>query len=96
MRYAAGSSRLRFDAQRVRDGVAADQSQESLDDQLKDMYVLATRFGLYDAADWLKELLGHRERYARDYGEQLPREEITRRVNSLLDPDFPDEAGRLS
>jgi hypothetical protein len=33
---------------------------------------LATRFGLYDAADWLKELIGHRDRYHTDYGEDPP------------------------
>jgi hypothetical protein len=71
MRYesGSGSAQLRDDAVRVSQGVAANQSQESLDDQLKDMHVLATRFGLYDAADWLKDLLGHRERFQRDYGE---------------------------
>ena len=63
--------RLRDDAQRVSYGVAANQSQEVLDEQLKDMHVLATRFGLYDAADWLQELLDYRERYAQDYGELL-------------------------
>lgn len=71
MRYSNGE-RLRNDARRVSNGVAADQSQENMDDQLKDLHVLATRFGLYDAADWLKELLGHRERYQRDYGEVGP------------------------
>ncbi len=68
MRYAEGH-RLRFDAKRVAGGVAADQSQESFDEQIKDMHVLATRFGLYDAADWLKELSGHRARFYTDYGE---------------------------
>ncbi len=48
------------------------QSQESLSEQIKDAQVLATRFGLYDAADWLKELIGHRERYHGDYGEEPP------------------------
>lgn len=71
MRYAEGH-RLRFDAKRVSDGVAADQSQESLSEQIRDMQVLATRFGLYDAADWLKELIGHRDRYQADYGEEPP------------------------
>jgi hypothetical protein len=71
MRYDEGA-RLRIDAAQVSHGVAANQSQEGLDDQLKDLLVLATRFGLYDAADWLKELLGHRDRYALDYGEPLP------------------------
>jgi CRISPR/Cas system-associated protein Csm6 len=71
MRYesGSGSAQLMDDAVRVSKGVAANQSQESLDDQLKDMLVLATRFGLYDAADWLKDLLGHRERFQQDYGE---------------------------
>ena len=68
MRYNDGS-RLRDDAQRVSNGVAANQSQEGLDEQLKDLHVLATRFGLYDAADWVKDLLGHRDRYVEDYGE---------------------------
>lgn len=68
MKYNEGS-RLRDDAKRVAHGVAANQSQESLDDQLKDVLVLATRFGLYDAADWLKDLVGHRDRYVEDYGE---------------------------
>jgi hypothetical protein len=68
MRYNDGK-RLRVDAERVSHGVAANQSQESLDEQLKDMHVLATRFGLYDGADWLKDLVGHRERYQIDFGE---------------------------
>ena len=63
MRYGTGY-RLRFDARRVSHGVAADQSQESLDDQIKDLVVLANRFGLYDAHDWLEELCVHRERWA--------------------------------
>jgi hypothetical protein len=71
MRYAEGH-RLRFDAKRVSDGVAAEQSQEALSEQIKDAQVLATRFGLYDAADWLKELIGHREQYTADYGEEPP------------------------
>jgi hypothetical protein len=95
MRYDKGS-RLRDDAERVSNGAAANQSQESLDDQLKDLHVLARRFGLYDAADWLHKDLEHRERYHCDFGEPLGREEITRRVNKSLDPTFPDEAGRLS
>lgn len=70
MRYNSGL-RLRADASRVSEGVAANQSQESLNDQLKDMHVLATRFGLYDAADWLKASALHRERYQRDYGVSL-------------------------
>lgn len=78
MRYNEGS-RLRSDAERVSNGVAANQSQESLDDQLQDLRVLATRFGLYDAADWLKELIGHRERYGRDYGQRAE-------IDELLDP----------
>lgn len=68
MRYAEGH-RLRFDAKRVAGGVAANQSQESLSEQIKDAQVLATRFGLYDAADWLDELIEHRERYTADYGD---------------------------
>jgi hypothetical protein len=81
MRYrmAQGSVRLRADADRVSRGIAANQSQESLDDQLKDMHVLATRFGLYDAGDWLKELLGHRDRFQRDYGQRAE-------IDELLDP----------
>lgn len=71
MRYGEGH-RLRFDARRVAGGVAADQSQESLSEQIKDAHVLATRFGLYDAADWLKDLIGHRDRYHTDYGEDPP------------------------
>lgn len=71
MRYAEGH-RLRFDAKRVAGGVVADQSQESLHEQIKDVHILATRFGLYDAADWLKDLIGHRERYTSDYGEVPP------------------------
>jgi len=71
MRYAEGH-RLRFDAQRVAGGVAPNQSQESLSEQIKDAQALATRFGLYDAADWLKELIGHRDRYTSDYGEAPP------------------------
>jgi len=61
---------LRFDARRVSNGLACPQRQDSLDDQIKDLRVLATRFGLYDAGDWLAELIGHRERYYRDYGER--------------------------
>lgn len=97
MRY-KGGYRLRLDAERVSNGVAANQSQESLDEQLKDLHVLATRFGLYDAADWVRNYLDLRKRYLADYGEplELDREEITRRVNKALDPTFPDGAGRLS
>lgn len=61
---------LRQDAERVSNGVAANRSQESLDDQLKDAHILVTRFALYDAADQLKDLIGHRERYQADYGEE--------------------------
>lgn len=68
MRYDDGHC-LRLDAEGIGNGVAANQSQESLDDQLRDLHVLATRLGLYDAADWLKDLLDHRERYERDFGE---------------------------
>lgn len=68
MRYNEGA-RLRIDAAHVSHGVAANQSKEGLDDQLKDVLVLATRFGLYDAADWLKDLVGHRDRYVEDFGE---------------------------
>jgi uncharacterized protein (DUF934 family) len=56
---------LRSHADRVSQGVAATQSQEGLDDQLKDLHILAVRFGLYDAADWLKDLVG----YIEDHGE---------------------------
>lgn len=71
MRYAEGH-RLQFDAKRVSNGGYAEQSQASLSEQIKDAQVLATRFGLYDAADWLKELIGHRDRYHADYGEEPP------------------------
>jgi hypothetical protein len=81
MRYDTGL-RLREDANRVSKGVAADQSQESLDAQLKDMHVLATRFGLYDAADWLKEHVDYRESFQADYGKLPQRAEI----DELLDP----------
>lgn len=70
MKY-KGKHRLRLDAERVSNGVAANQSQESLDEQLKDLDVLARRFGLYDAADWLYDLIAHRERYYQDFGEPL-------------------------
>ena len=30
------------------------QRQDALNDQLKDLYVAAIRFGMYDAADWMK------------------------------------------
>jgi hypothetical protein len=84
MRYesGSGSSDLMLDAERVSHGIAANQSQESLDDQLKDLHVLATRFGLYDAADWLRELVDHRERFQADYG-KLPQR---REIDELLDP----------
>lgn len=73
MRYGYDNRhQLRADARRVSNGIAADQSHEGLDDQLQDLHVLATRFGLYDAADWLKNLIGHRERYHVDYGEEPP------------------------
>lgn len=45
------------------------QRQDSLDDQIDDLCMVAVQLGMFDAADWLKELLGHRERYQRDYGE---------------------------
>jgi len=67
MRYNKGES-LRWDAERVIRGVAANQSQESLDDQLKDLIVLAIRFGLYDAGEWLKDLMSHHEQVERDFG----------------------------
>ena len=57
MRYAGdivSGMRLRTHARRVADAHLAPQSQESLDDQLKDLAVLANRFGLYDAHDWLE------------------------------------------
>lgn len=95
MRYNEGS-RLRSDAERVSNGVAANQSRESLDDQLQDLRVLAVRFGLYDAGDWLKDLIGHRDRFQRDYGQLPSSAEITSKVNHMLDPTFPHEAGRLS
>lgn len=65
------------DAERVSNGVAANQSQESLDEQLKDLQVLATRFGLYDAADYLLERMGYRTRYEHDFGEVLSHEDIS-------------------
>ena len=71
-----GSFQLKLDAERVSNGVAANQSQESLDDQLKDLHVLATRFGLYDAADWLKGEAHHRDRFHQDYGNPLSHEDI--------------------
>jgi hypothetical protein len=73
MRYrskeSGGGICLQIDADRVSRGVAANQSQESLDNQLRDLHVLATRFGLYDAADWLRATLEHRQQYERDFGE---------------------------
>jgi hypothetical protein len=95
MRYNEGS-RLRLDAERVSNGVAANQSQESLGEQLKDLHALANRFGLYGAADWLDNLITYQERFQRDYGQLTWREEITSYVNDMLDSTFPDEAGRLS
>ena len=72
MRYAE-SHRLRFDAKRVADGGAALwRGRESLDEQIQDTIILANRFGLYDAADWIKELVAHRKRYQADYGEEPP------------------------
>jgi uncharacterized protein (DUF934 family) len=67
MRYNK-SERLRWHADRVSNGVAASQSQESLDEQLKDLHVLAIRFGLYDAGEWLKASLEYIEQYKHDYG----------------------------
>lgn len=29
------------------------QRQDSLSDQLRDLHMLAARYGMYDAADWL-------------------------------------------
>lgn len=95
MRY-NNSETLRDHADRVSNGVAANQSQESLDDQLKDLHVLATRFGLYDAADWLKDLVSYHERFRRDYGQLPSQAEIISKVNHMLDPTFPDGAGILS
>jgi len=68
MRYNHHST-LRIDARRITLGTAANQSQESLDEQLKDLHVLASRFGLYDAADWLKEMIDRRQHCERDFGE---------------------------
>ena len=45
---------LRDDARSVSKGVFIPQSQESLEDQLRDLRDLANHFGLYDAADYLR------------------------------------------
>jgi hypothetical protein len=34
------------------------QRQDSVNDQLNDLRVIATKFGFYDAADFLKSLVG--------------------------------------
>jgi lysozyme family protein len=70
MRYNNGET-LRSHARIVSGGVAAHQSQESLDEQLKDLLTLATRFGLYDAADWVGAQIAHRQHYFNDFGEQV-------------------------
>ncbi len=62
-------NRLRSDTERVMNDVAANQSQESLNEQLGDLHVLAMRFGLYDAADYLSDQMIHRKQVERDYGE---------------------------
>jgi len=36
------------------------QRQDALDDQLHDLIYVANKFGMYDAADYLKKLLGNR------------------------------------
>lgn len=60
---------LRDDADLVAEAHSIPVRQDSLDDQLRDLRVLASIFGLYDAADWLRDLQGRRESYQRDYGE---------------------------
>lgn len=37
------------------------QRQDALRDQLMDMYCIAIRFGLYDAADYLRRRFGHED-----------------------------------
>ena len=56
------------------------QRQDSLDDQIDDLCMVAVRLGMFDADDWLKEIRRHRERYQRDYGEPFkePSEELYR------------------
>lgn len=38
------------------------QRQDSLEDQLTDLHILATRYGMYDAADWLWKVMHTPER----------------------------------
>lgn len=71
MRY-QDHERLRNDAERVSKGVAANQSQESLEDQLEDLRLLATRFGLYDAADFIYDQILHQKQLIIDYGVESP------------------------
>lgn len=44
------------DANLIGMGLTVAQSQESLAEQLKDLRVLANRFGLYDASDWIDDI----------------------------------------
>ncbi len=38
------------------------QRQDSLQDQLEDLIVVATRNGMYDAADWIRQMMNLGER----------------------------------
>jgi hypothetical protein len=44
------------------------QRQDSLNDQLDDLRVIAKQFGMYDADDWLAELIRQRRSYAARIG----------------------------
>lgn len=33
------------------------QRQDSLDGQIRDLYIIANKFGLYDAADYIKQII---------------------------------------
>ncbi len=56
--------------------VAQPQRQDSLDEQLRDLRNVACRLGMYDADDWIKDLLWHRSKYRQDYGEEPAAHEL--------------------
>lgn len=57
MRYNKDDGRLQSDSRIVSTGYPVIQSQESLDDQLMDLRVLANRYGLNDAADFIRNVM---------------------------------------
>jgi hypothetical protein len=45
--------RVRLDMTAAVHGIGPPQRQDSLTDQLIDLHIVATKLGMYDAADWM-------------------------------------------